>query len=475
MLEAMVTVLFCAALFVSVAFGWSIVPALLFGLLLFVGYGLMRGTPLPAMLRHAGMTVRAAGTILVTFALIGILTSLWRASGTIAFIVVHSTTAIHAATVLPLTFLLCSGMSILTGSSFASMATMGTICMSLGLAMGASPMWLGGAILAGIYVGDRCSPVSTSALLVAQLTHTNLFDNIGRMIRTGLVPFVASCVVYAIVAITGVGGGGIDVTGTTGSPGSSHASDGIAPLFSSSFHLHWTTLVPAVLVILLALLRVDVRLTMSASIVASVAVCVGVQHMGWRNVLEVIVLGYHAADARVGALLDGGGILSMANVAAIVCISSAYAGVFAETHMLARAQCAIDALGHRIGATAATIATAACMAALACNQTLTIMLTHQLCAGVYGQDASEKAPSDGVDARSRQAIDLEDSAVVIAPMIPWSIAGAVPLSTIGAPTSSILVAVFLYLLPLTRLIRPTAGSRFRGAGNREPETHDIAQ
>ncbi|RSX53085.1 sodium:proton antiporter [Bifidobacterium goeldii] len=434
MLEATVGVLFCAALFISVGFGWSIVPALLFGLIVFLGYGLMRAVSLPIMLRRAVQSVAAAGTILMTFVLIGVLTSLWRASGTIAFIVAHSATAVHSATVLPLTFVLCAGMSILTGSSFASMATMGTICMSLGLAMGTGPMWLGGAILAGIYVGDRCSPVSTSALLVAQLTHTNLFDNISHMLRTGAIPFILSCLIYAIASVSGVA-----VTAGASHSGTASTANDVIALFASSFQLHWTTLIPALLVILLALLRIDVRLTMLASIAASIVVCVGVQHMGWRDLLMLIVSGYHATNPRVGALLDGGGVLSMVNVAAIVCISAAYAGVFAETHMLARLQHAIGAFARRAGATTATVVTAACMAALACNQTLTIMLTHQLCAGLHDNDA-------------RHAIDLEDSAVVISPMIPWSIAGAVPLATVGAPTSSILVAVFLYVLPLTRVI-----------------------
>lgn len=138
---------------------------------------------------------------MVTFVLIGVLTSLWRASGTIAFIVAHSTAVIHAATVIPLSFLLCSAMSVLVGSSFASAATMGTICMSLGLSMRANPVMLGGAILAGVYVSDRCSPVSTSALLIKQLTHTNLFNTIARMLRTGAVPFVLSCVVYVAAAV----------------------------------------------------------------------------------------------------------------------------------------------------------------------------------------------------------------------------------------------------------------------------------
>ena len=200
MLEAGTMLLFCAVLFASVALGWSIIPALFVGVLLFTGYGWFAGARC-ARWRAVRPERTVRGDRGGGFVLIGVLTSLWRASGTIAFIVAHSTAVIHAATVIPLSFLLCSAMSVLVGSSFASAATMGTICMSLGLSMQANPVMLGGAILAGVYVGDRCSPVSTSALLVKQLTHTNLFNTIARMLRTGAVPFVLSCVVYVAAAV----------------------------------------------------------------------------------------------------------------------------------------------------------------------------------------------------------------------------------------------------------------------------------
>lgn len=292
MLEAGTMLLFCAVLFASVALGWSIIPALFVGVLLFMGYGLVRRCSLRAMASRAAGSVRSAGTVVVAFVLIGVLTSLWRASGTIAFIVAHSTAVIHAATVIPLSFLLCSAMSVLVGSSFASAATMGTICMSLGLSMQANPVMLGGAILAGVYVGDRCSPVSTSALLVKQLTHTNLFNTIARMLRTGAVPFVLSCVVYVAAAVVewlcASGGSGFGAASAAVSTNASSITD-IGGLFSSAFDLHWLTLVPALLVIVLALLRVDVRLLMLASIAASVAVCVGVQHMEWAELLRLLI------------------------------------------------------------------------------------------------------------------------------------------------------------------------------------------
>jgi NhaC family Na+:H+ antiporter len=76
---------------------------------------------------------------------------------------------------------------------------------------------------------------------------------------------------------------------------------------------------------------------------------------------------------------------------------------------------------------------------IACNQTLAVLLTDQLC-GALKHDASDFA------------LDLEDSVIVIAPLIPWSIAGGVPLAAVGATTSAIPLACYLYLLPLWRLV-----------------------
>ena len=77
---------------------------------------------------------------------------------------------------------------------------------------------------------------------------------------------------------------------------------------------------------------------------------------------------------------------------------------------------------------------------IACNQTLTILLANQLC-------------GDGYQDKEQLALDLEDSAVVISPLIPWSIAGGAPLSTIGAPVAAITAAFYLFLLPLWRSVQ----------------------
>ena len=121
-----------------------------------------------------------------------------------------------------------------------------------------------------------------------------------------------------------------------------------------------------------------------------------------------------------------------------MCLSAAYSGLFAGTGLLDGPQRALRALAARTGPFAATLCTAVLANLLACNQTLAVMLTSQLCGGMHA------SPADFANA-------LEDTAIVIAPLVPWSIAGAVSLSAIGAPASSLPFACYLYLVPLCHL------------------------
>lgn len=431
MAELITMALFCGALIVCIIAGISIIPALLAGVVIFLAHGRLTGHTFTAMIFKGFATMRAASIVVVTFVLIGLLTTLWRAAGTVSFIVTNTAGLVHPHVVVLLTFLLNCLMSLLTGSSFASAATMGVITMTLGTSMQVPPVFLGGAILSGIYFGDRCSPVSTSAQLVKTLTRTNIFDNIRLMLKTAAVPFVLTCAVYAALALC---------------THPSNSSIDIAGLFSNAFDLDWVTVLPAVVLVALAIARVDVRITMTASILTALPICVAVQHMDWTAIGHALVFGFHCADARVAPLIDGGGIVSMVKVMLIVCISSSYSGIFQETELLDGAHRMVSSLARHISVFGATLVTSLVASAVACNQTLSIMLTNQLC---------DHLESD----EHRKAINLEDTAVVVAPLIPWSIAGAVPLASVGAPTSSLTLAVFLYLLPIAHWISVSLARR----------------
>lgn len=143
---------------------------------------------------------------------------------------------------------------------------MGVICMTMAKAMGCNEILTGGAILSGVFFGDRCSPVSTSALLVSELTHTNIFDNIRLMVRTAIVPLILTCAFYGVCG--------------TAFPAAEAGNLSLTESFSGVFHLGLIPILPAAVIMVLSLFRVQVRMAMLASIMTALGVCLFWQHHG---------------------------------------------------------------------------------------------------------------------------------------------------------------------------------------------------
>ena len=420
MLEISVISIFAVSLVLCIGFDISILAALVFGFFLFFGYGLMKKHSAKDMASMAFSGVKTVKNILITFVLIGIITATWRVCGTIPYIVYHATNVCTPGAMVLVTFLLCCVISALTGTAFGTAATMGVICTTMAGSMGIPVLYTGGAVLAGSFFGDRCSPMSTSALLVSTLTKTDLYRNITNMVKTSVVPFFISCGIYALLG-RGVAAD-YDVTQ-------------VQNLFADAFVLHPAALIPAAVIIVLSCLKINVKITMSISILCAMAVAVFVQGTPVPDLLNMAVWGYKPEDPQVAALLSGGGIQSMVKVFCIVCLSSCYSGMFNGTGLLNGFRGGLNRLSEKILPFGSILLTSIVTVMISCNQALGIMLTHQLCVD------TEKDPET-------MASHMENTVVVIAPLIPWSIAGAVPLATVGAPTACILTACYLYLLPV---------------------------
>lgn len=419
-MELWILAAFSAALIACLASGKSLMLALLAGFLLFFSYGVKTGHPFSEMARLAVSGVKTAKNVIVTLILVGMLTAAWRVSGTIPYIVYHASQWCDGSAVLLASFLLCALVSALTGTSFGTAATIGVICMTIANSMNIPPMYSGGAIMAGAYFGDRCSPMSTSALLVAAITKTDIFTNCRLMVKTSIVPCLLTCAVYAAMGMLFQDGG---------------AHHDAAGLFRQAFTLSWITLIPAALVIILSARRIDVKIIMVISTAAAAAIAVSTQQLTPLEVLTVCLLGFHPADPALARLASGGGAVSMTDVVAIICISSSYAGMFSGTGFLRGIQGHMAALSRRATPFGAVIATSVATSMVSCNQTLATMLTHQLCQSV------EPDPQ-------RLAIHLENTVIVISALIPWSIACSAFLAIIDAPLASVTLACYLYFIPL---------------------------
>ncbi len=424
MLELCILLLFSVGLIICVILHYSILYALIFGYVLFFAFGLIKGKTWKEMLRYSFRGILTVKNILIIFVLIGCITAIWRVCGTIAFIVYYaSMVAVPQAMVL-ICFLLCCFVSFLMGTAFGSAATIGVISMTLANSMNIPVIYAGGAVISGIFFGDRCSPMSSGAHLISELTHTNVFDNIKTMVKTAFIPFIVTAVLYGIIGIIINSGVGNGMT---------------FRIFVDYYNLSLFTIIPAVIIILLSLFKVDVKITMAISCLAGL-VCAGFfQHIHAAELIKIVFFGFHPQDTELAKLMAGGGIISMIRVSAIVCISSCYSGMFKGTHFFEGMQQIMRRLTNRITAFGSVLTASVFVSAIACNQTLAIMLAHQVCDGI-------------IDDNNVFASYLEDTAVVVAPLMPWSIAVSVPLTSIGAPASALLAAFFLYLIPLWNLL-----------------------
>ena len=414
--------LFSLSLIFCLLLKYSVIYALIVGYIIFMTYGLIKGYDLKVLIKKSFEGVLTVKNILLVFVLIGMITALWRASGTIAFIVYMGSKLISPSILILLTFLLCSILSFLIGTSLGAAATMGVICVSIGKAMGINPYYLGGAVLSGIYFGDRCSPMSTSALLITELTKTNLYTNIKLMLKTSIIPFVATCLFYLFLGLkSSTSPVGIDATN----------------IFKENYNLNIVVIVPAILIIILSLLKVNVKKTMLLSIVISFIIAMFFQKESVTSLINYCVYGFHHSNEKLNSMMKGGGILSMLNVGLIVAISSSYSGIFKETKMLVLMKKYLKEFSKKTSNYFVIFLSSIISGAIACNQSLGIILTYELC--------------EELEDKQNMAIILENTIVLLAGLIPWNIAMAVPLKTIDIGLMSGLFAFYLYFLPLWNL------------------------
>ncbi len=427
-----VTVAVIGALILSVAKGFSVLYALLFGFCCFFALALKRGFGAREIIKMAGAGGKKCLVIMEFFCFIGLLTAVWRACGTIPFLVYYGNQLMAPNFFILFCFLFTCLVSFLLGSSFATAGTVGVALAVLAKGGGVDISVAAGAVLAGAYFGDRCSPMSSSALLISTLTGTGIHDNVRRLLRASTAPFILSVALYTLLS--------------PAYPLASTGDNGLLSGLAENFNLAWYAALPALLILAMAAFRMDMRLAMAASVLVGIVLSYALQGVTFPQQLRYMVLGYSLpAGGALATLIDGGGLASMLKVAAIVFIASTYSGISAGTGMLGGIEGKLSKLGEKIGPYPVTLLTAALTCAFACNQTLAVILTQQLQEKSYA--AQGRSPS-------ALALDLADTAIVIAPLMPWNIACAVPLAMLAAGPAAVPYAFFLWLTPLVALFMP---------------------
>ncbi len=406
------------------------------GLLIFAFLAYRQGNNPKSILKMCWKGAYSARVVIIFMLIIGVLTASWRSSGVIAFFVYYGVVLIKPMTFILIAFLLTSLLSYAVGSSFAVAASLGVIFMALARAGGVDELVMGGVVMSGIYVGDRGAPTSSCAMLVASATDTEHMDNVRRMLKYGLAPYLVTLAIYAILSLR--------------NPIMQVDSSYLSKLGDTFVITPWA-LLPAAIMLVLPALKLDVMKSMLISIASAFAIALLVQHIQFVTLLKFLLTGYVSKNS-FGTIFNGGGLMSMVGVALVVMLSAMYAGIFDETGMLDNLKDRLELMIEKTGRFFTTFVIGMLLSAVSCNQSFSTLMAGSLLGDIYEKSGGTKR---------ELASDMQNSFIVSLALLPWVVACYGPLQFMDADFGSMKYACYIYLLPVIYAIEKAVAHKLR--------------
>ncbi len=418
------TALFFAATLLCLFLGYPLLYALILGFFLFITAGLINGYSLKQLLIMSWHGSKRSLIVLRILVIIGIITGLWRSSGTIASFISLGIRAITPQWFLLTVFLLCSLMAYALGTSFGVAGTLGVIFMAIARSSGVNTTVTAGVVLAAEYVGDRAAPSSSCANLVAAVTDTDINTNVKLMFNTGLIPYIITLAIYAFLS-TRHPLQNVDIS--------------ITQSISSAFDISLWTLIPAAIMLILPLFNLPIIWCMLLSVISAATISIALQGTGIVELLRIAVLGFESPDPLIGHVFGGGGIRSMLQPICMVTLAGTFAGIFEGTHTLDKLRGGAERLSDKLGLFPSLSLYGIAMCMLFCNQTIAIIMSSQLWSPIYDKSGAS---------RQELSIDIANSVSVLASIVPWCVACSGPLGTLGEGFGALAYAYFPVILPI---------------------------
>ncbi|MDK2854789.1 MAG: Na+:H+ antiporter, NhaC family [Bacillota bacterium] len=362
---------------------------------------------------------RAMGAILILI-MVGPLVGSWLISGTIPYFIYLGLQILTPKTFLVSATLLCSIASIMTGTSWGTVATIGVALMGVAYGLGIPVEVAAGAIVVGAYLGDKLSPISDTTILAAATAEVDIFDHIKSMLYTTLPAYLVSLIVYQVFSFRVAGA--IDYTRI------SQLLDGIA----ATFKLNPILLLPPLVVFYLSYKKVPSIPALWIGTVLAMILALTVQGADFKAVITAMYSGgnFKTPIPELNNLLNRGGITSMVGSIATVFMAYVFAGEMEYTGMLNRIIEAIKGafIKGRVGNLILSTSLTGILTGLVTgNSYLSIIVPGRLYYPLF---------NDFKIKRNVLSRTTEDSGTVVVPLIPWSAAGVYMTATLGVPTLS---------------------------------------
>ena len=383
--------------------GVPTIPLLVVNIFLVLIISMLFGYPYRELEEGMMSGVKRAMDCVIILLFVGVLIGAWIKCGTVPMIIYYGLSFITPRMLLPLTFVMCSLLSLCIGTSLGTAGTMGVACVSIGVSMGIPISIVAGAAISGSVLGDKLSPLSESTILASSASDINIYYHVRSMMYTTIPAVIISLVIFYFL--------GAQYAQVAMDPS---VIESVRVQLAGLYHFNILLLTPVVLIVILSIRKVPAILAILISGFAGLALAVLVQKAALTDVLAVVFNGVKVNSGMelVDTMLSKGGISSMMNTICTAVLALALGGILSEAGFL-------HTLVERITGSVRSDR-AAILVTLVCG-ILTVMLVTNfyVSAVLMGTMFRELYDRRGIH-RSVLSRTIEEANTIILPLVPWN-------------------------------------------------------
>ena len=386
--------------------------------------------------RAMGDNIRTIGPAVIILFLIGAISGSWMLSGVVPTMIYYGMKIITPSLFLFMACLICALVSLITGSSWTTVATVGIALIGIGTAHGFSVGWTAGAIISGAYFGDKISPLSDTTVLASSVGEVPLFNHIRYMLITTVPSFTIALIIFLIVSLNHTSASGTDAA---------TFAEGLQNTFVIS---PWLLLVPLFTGILIAMRLPAAIILFLSALVAGVVMLFAqpdlVAQVGEGNRFKGLMVTYYSStaidtgNATLSNLVQTRGMKGMLSTVFLIFCASAFGGSLTGSGMMkSLTEALAKGISGRRSLVASTVTTGLFSNMATGDQYLSIVLTGNIFKQLY----KDKGYEGRLLSRS-----TEDSATVTSVLIPWNTCGMTQSMVLKVPTLEYLPYCFFNII-----------------------------
>ena len=418
--------------------------------------GIANGTKMEVVFEKIKNNVRDTTQAIFILILIGGLAGTWLIGGIVPAMIYYGLDLINVQLFLPTAVIISALVSLSTGSSWSTTATVGIALMGIGQTIGLNPAIIAGAVISGAYFGDKLSPLSDTTNLAPAMAGTDLFTHIRYMLYTTIPSLIVSLILFAILGW---------------SPGDA-AMDAaeiatVQLLLKGSFTITpWLFVVPVGVIVLIAS-KTDALVAISIGIFGGLVMALLFQgsllqslgsspftmyEVAMRSVFGSITI---SSDHPIlSDLLSTSGMSGMLGTVWLVLSAMAFGGAMEAAGFLSTITSAVISLARGTASLiTSTLVACGVLNVTASDQYLAIVVPGRMFKDVYRERGL---------ASENLSRTLEDSGTVTSVLVPWNTCGAYQSSVLGVATGEYFMYAFFNLIsPLMTLVYAWAGIRIK--------------